>query len=279
MRASMICRVAGLCMAMSLLASCGWQESRTAEEWFDFTWSGLAGIDSLSFKGQAAVARGERWDLDGQFGYSGELKDHRKLSMQSTLPAMGADQDKGQQLEAAGTSPAAQIQLAWNGETWNAADGQVSALTAGLSRFNPLEQIESIRRVAKTITEGHAAARGTRVLRIQLDPEAAKELLSKQLNKEMEAVRTGWKNSLQTLSAGQRSQLESELEREWSTGRKHLDNMLAACQAESVYYLTIKRNTGLPERVTSETRLIYTNARGIQEQEALMTDSKFEYSK
>ncbi|GIO38688.1 hypothetical protein J41TS12_35490 [Paenibacillus antibioticophila] len=278
MRKSTISRVACLYMVMLLLVSCGWQESKTAEEWFDFTWSGLAGIDSLKFKGQAAVARGERWNLDEQVGYSGELKDHQKLSMQSTLPSTEAGQDKEQQIEAAGTSQA-RIQLAWNGETWKVADSQVSALTAGLSRFNPLEQMESIRRSAKTITEEHAAARGTRVLRIQLDPEAAKKALNKQLVKEMEAVRTGWQRRLETLSGIQRKETESELEREWSKGRKHLDNMLAACQAETVYYLTINRNTGLPERMTSETRLLYTNTRGIQEQEALLTDSKFEYGK
>lgn len=277
MRRSKICRVACLYMAVLLLTSCGWQESKTAEEWFDFTWSGLAGIDSLKFKGQAAVTRGERWNLDEQLGFSGELKDHQKLSMRSTLPSTDTSRNKGQ-IQAVSSSQA-QIQLAWNGESWKVADNQVFALTTGLSRFNPLEQIESIRRAAKTITEEHAAARGTRVLRIQLDPEAAKETLNKQLIKEMDAVRTGWQSRLQALSERQRSEIESELEREWVKGRKHLDNMLADCQAETVYYLTINRNTGLPERMTSETRLLYKNTRGIQEQEALLTDSKFDYGK
>lgn len=266
-----------ICIAVSLLASCGLGETKTAEEWFDFTWSGLAGIDSLKFKGQAAVTRGESWTLDEQLGYRGVLKDHGSLSMQSTLPSADKHQKEGQ-IEAASTLQD-QIQFSWNGKTWSVQDGQESGLTAGLSRFNPLEQIESIRRAAKTITEERGAARGTRVLRIQLSPDAAKQTLSQQLIKEMEAVQTDWRSRLQSLPEKGRSEASSALEREWSTGRLQLDHMLDTCKAETVYYLTISRSTGLPERMTSETRLVYRNARGIEEQEAMLTDSKFDYGK
>lgn len=271
----------GLTAIVILLASCSMQESRTAEEWFNFTWSGLAGIDSLTFQGQAAVARGELQKLDEQVGFVGELKEHRKLRIQSTLPAeKQAEQGKEQYTAAAdGLQSSNEVTLDWNGESWNVAENHSSGLASGLARYNPLSQIESIRRTGKKVTAEHAAARGTQVLRIQLEPEAAKRMLSGQLTKEMDEIRNGWQKRLKELPETQRSKVQQALEREWSTDSANLQKLLNTCNAEAVYYLTINRNTGLPTRLTSETRLVYTTNRGVQEHEVLLTDSKFEYSR
>ncbi|WP_410768151.1 hypothetical protein [Fontibacillus sp. BL9] len=259
-----------------LLSACGLSETKTAEDWFHYTWSGLAGCDSLTFRGSAAVFRGQNSKMEDSVNFTGQLKDHHQLAIRTVLPKSGST-EKNTGVQAKGIHPAAfKADLQWKGGSWSLESNENDVLLRGIARLNPLDQLEEIRAMKKSITTEKGAGRGTRVLRIELDPEEARQRLGVKLEGEMEAIKDGWKEQLAQVSRERRAKVESELRKEWSEGREQMVSMLNRAEAKVVYHLTIKRNSGLPVRLSSETELNYTNALGIQEREVLITDSRFD---
>ncbi|WP_435925015.1 hypothetical protein [Paenibacillus sp. DYY-L-2] len=259
-----------------LLPACGRTDSRNAEDWFALTWSGLAGCDSLSFRGNAAIYRGQS-QLEETVNYSGQLSDHHQLTMRAVRSSTDSGVGNGGvQAAAEGKRKAYQTELKWNGSAWGLKTDHYDALELGMARINPLDQLEEIRSTSKSITSEKAAARGTRVLRIELDPKEAKDRLSSKLTEEMNAVKRGWKGRLSSVPADRRQNVERELEAKWKLGMEQLAAMLEQADAKAVYHLSINRNTGLPTRLTSETSLNYVGPNGSRENEVLYTDNRFE---
>ncbi|RCX23037.1 hypothetical protein DFP94_101629 [Fontibacillus phaseoli] len=259
-----------------LLSACGLSDTKTAEDWFHYTWSGMAGCDSLTFRGSAAVFRGKNSKMEDSVNFTGQLKDHHQLSIRTVLPNSGAI-DKNVGVRATGINPAAfKADLQWKGGGWSLKSNENDVLLRGIARLNPLDQLEEIRAMKKSITTEKGAGRGTRVLRIELDPEEAKHRLGVKLEGEMEVIRADWKEQLAQVALDRRPKVESELRKEWSEGKDQMVSMLNQADAKVVYHLTIKRKSGLPVRLSSETELNYMNALGDQEREVLITDSRFE---
>ncbi len=265
---------------MLMLSACGLNDTKTPEEWFNFTWSGLAGCDSLTFRGNAAIFRGGKSDMEDAVNFTGKLKDHHQLAIQTTLPTSPTNikNGKADELQAAGTHPASgyRAELQWEEGSWNLKSSEKNAINLGIARLNPLDQLEEIRALKKTITVESGAARGTRVLRIELDPKEAGPRLKSKLAGEMDSLKAGWQDELALIKADRRPKIERELEREWADGRDQLMSLLDQADTKVVYHLTINRNSGLPIRLSSETGLTYMNALGVREQEVLLTDSRFE---
>ncbi|MNJ71204.1 hypothetical protein D3C77_677200 [compost metagenome] len=65
------------------------------------------------------------------------------------------------------------------------------------------------------------------------------------------------------------------MEQIWSSGNEQLIQMLNQAEVQVVYHLTINRKSGLPVRLTSESRLAYVSPLGAPQQETLMTDNRF----
>ncbi|MNI19749.1 hypothetical protein D3C73_731960 [compost metagenome] len=141
--------------------------------------------------------------------------------------------------------------------------------------MNPLDQLEEIKNATKSISLENASARGTKVLRIEIAKENAKELLKAKLVKEMDEVRNRLQQQVSQLKPSLRQKADKNAERQWSAGKQQLIHMLDQAEAKVTYHLTINKKNGLPIRLTSETKLNYRNLRGIQEHEVLLSDNRF----
>ncbi|MNZ43972.1 hypothetical protein D3C78_615870 [compost metagenome] len=253
---------------LALITGCSRMETRSPEDWFNFCWAGLAGSDGLAFHGSAVLLRGEELIAEGNVSYSGQLRDHHELAMKSLLPGTRINK-----VNEAGN----EIKLRWKDGSWSlkSNENDTTAQAAGLARMNPLDQLEEIKNARKNIKLENASARGTKVLRIEIDPADAKEQLQNKLVMEMENLRNKWQRNISKLQSDRRSQVSKDVEAHWSTGKEQLIRMLDQADAKVTYHLTIDRNSGLPIRLTSETRLDYPNIRGINEHEVLLSDNRF----
>lgn len=260
-------------LAVTTMSACRLQEAKTGEEWFNQTWSGLAGIDTLTFQGKAALWRGEPRVLEQNLNYNGKLDDHHRLTIQMVI-AQGDPSKRS--LLASGTRPGKvyKTKLQALGRRWHIVSDEED-LGKGLARLNPLDQLEHIRKAGKSIKLESGAARGTRVLRIELDPKDALALIGGELEEEMNQVKQKWEGKLAKLPGTQRTKLASQAEHLWSSGNEQLGQMLDQAEAEVVYHLTINPKTGLPIRLTSESRLAYLSPQGAFQQEMLRTDNRF----
>lgn len=265
-------------LLLLLLSSCSPLE-KTPEQWFDFTWSGLAGCDELTFRGLAVLERGNRKGQGESLRYTGELRAHRELHM-SAQPAVNASSLPGNSLHAAGLTGASgwRAKLYWADGIWQSAvPREGDALREGVARLNPLGQLEEIRQISsKHITTESGAARGTMVLRIEVDPDEASLRLKERLLSEMNQLGENWKDQLAGVPSEQQEALQNELLLVWTGGNEQLQQMLRQMKAESVYHLTIDRKSGLPARLTSETAVSYLSVEGTEQQEILRTDNRFE---
>ncbi|WP_068785072.1 hypothetical protein [Paenibacillus phocaensis] len=261
-----------------VLASCGMNESKTPEQWFNFTWSGLAGCDSLTFRGLAALQRGDGQAQEESLSYTGRLQEHRELSIRAH-PANSGAGNLGGRLQTAGFPQASgwEAKLRFENGNWLVQSENRNALLQGVVRLNPLDQLEEIHTAAKkTITSESGAARGTKVLRIEMDPAEASMRIKDRLLSEMELTREGGGELLEKVPADRQQQMRSELSKIWTAGQDQLSAMLEEMRATVIYHLTIDRKTGLPARLTSETTLHYLSAKGVPQREVLRTDNRFE---
>jgi hypothetical protein len=261
-----------------MLVSCGMNEAKTPEQWFEFTWSGLAGCDALTFRGLAALQRGNERGLEESLSYTGRLQEHRELSIRAE-PAQNHAGNLSGRLQTAGLSEPKgwEAKLRFENGNWLVQSDDPDALLQGVVRLNPLDQLEEIRMAAKkTITSESGAARGTKVLRIEMDPAEATMRLKDRLLSEMELTREGGFARLERVPAEHREQLRGELSKIWTAGNDQLNAMLEQMNAKVVYHLTIDRKSGLPARLTSETTLDYLSTQGVPQREVLHTDNRFE---
>lgn len=269
--------VNGLLLTL-MLASCGMNEAKTPEQWFDFTWSGLAGCDTLSFRGLAALQRGNEHGLEESLNYTGRLQNHRELSIRAE-PANNSNGNLGSRLQTTGLAKPSgwEAKLRLENGNWLVQSDNHDALLQGVVRLNPLDQLEEIRMAAKkTITSESGAARGTKVLRIEMDPAEASIRLKDRLLSEMELTREGGMERLVSVPAPLQDSLRGELSKIWTAGNDQLSAMLEQLNATVVYHLTIDRKSGLPARLTSETTLTYLSTKGEPQREVLRTENRFE---
>ncbi|MFD1176147.1 hypothetical protein ACFQ3W_07535 [Paenibacillus puldeungensis] len=261
-------------MIMIAVSACGLREEKTPEQWFNFTWSGLAGCDSLSFQGLAALQRGDEAAKKENISYTGRLNNHRELSIQTVIPQ---NPSSGRVRTAeAGAFSKSKFKLRWERGGWRLQSNENDMMVRGLTRLNPLHQLEEIKGTSKTITAESGAARGTKVLRIVLNPSEATLRMKDRLLEEMSSLGFGLENKLQKVDASRQDIVEKELNTLWTSGNAKLQKMLEQMNANVVYHLTIDRKTGLPARLTSETTVDYVTFQGASKHEVLYTDTRFD---
>ncbi|GAB6990531.1 hypothetical protein [Paenibacillus pini] len=260
-----------VCLSFCLgLGGCGLFESgKTPEEWFKQTLAGLAGKDEFTFRGEEGLRRNEQDRFVQNMIYEGKLTQHDKLTMTNVVPKIAAHHGKDV-LEMEGKEVNEVHLLRQKGDWMHINEDGKARTQASLSRFNPLEQLEAIHELPKEITEETAAARGTKVLKIELTPAAAHTWLSKQLKQEMAVLREE-----QVMAKGGTPKNKEKLEKVWKQGNDQLEQMLKQANVKTTYHLTINRKSGFPKRLSSKTYTRYTNAKGQQEQETLINDVLF----
>ncbi|KAF9125727.1 hypothetical protein BGX30_000325 [Mortierella sp. GBA39] len=158
------------------------QDSKSPEEWFSQTITGLAGIDSFSFSGLASVRAQDQGQVQN-FAYTGRLTGHDQLTMESVIPTGEAVQTTG--LQARGitgkTVKVTNFRRQDGGWVRLSSEANPEDNSPSLTRLNPLQQLDGIHGLPKSIKVESSAGRGTKVLRIELESSSAKDFLAKQL--------------------------------------------------------------------------------------------------
>ncbi|WP_433946253.1 hypothetical protein [Paenibacillus sp. SN-8-1] len=269
-----VCRASVIMFMLVLITSCS--RPRSAQDWFDLTWAGLAGSDTLSFKGTTVLLRADKPQPEGSVAFSGELQNHQVLTLTANSPVKQADSNL-KAAESKGKPIFTTLQL--KGRRWVALDqAQGSSASHTLERINPLAQLEEIHDTkSKNIRLESGAARGTKVLRVELAPEEAKALLRRQLSDEMDLVLKNWSRDSQQLqlSPSERNALNREVQALWSQGNRKLSEKLDQAEVSTVYHLTIDKRSGLPRRLTSNNRITYPGNSNLNKPETQVTDCSF----
>lgn len=262
--------IAGLLWVSLSVTGCGMlQNDRNPEKWFKQTLGGLAGKDSFSFTGKAAVRTGSQKNFKESLAYEGTLTEHDKLTIRSMLPSGTVGEETQQSIRLKNVH-AAEAGFRRQGGQWVPLSSKGSVtLQSSLARFNPLGQLDAISRLPKQMREASGAARGTKVLRIELEPAVARQWLSEELEAEMAVIRQ------QAEADGQTSQTKRQLADVWNKGDAQLKQMLEHSEVGMVYYLTIDKKTGFPLRLSSESSVRYLNLQKQEEQETLVNDVSF----
>ncbi|HEY2493976.1 MAG TPA: hypothetical protein VGI33_13855 [Paenibacillus sp.] len=254
-----------------LLTSCNLlSNGRSPDELFQLTLSGLTGSDTFTFKGETALRRNEQDKFQQHFAYEGKVKNHDELVIQSIIPIQSSRAATDQQKSAQSQNQMTSLRLT-DGQWIQTSNTDIS-MNQVLVRLNPLGQLEGINKLKKGIREEGTAARGTKILRIELDPKDARTWLDNQLSDEMNHLRNG------AISAQvSDSKLQKELDQIWSAGKEQMKTMLEQADVGTVYHLTIDRSRNLPLRLTSESKIAYKDLEGNEQHETMVSDVTFQH--
>lgn len=260
--ARLLCVMVAIVSVMTM-EGCQKKGQTAPEEYLNRAISGLSGTDYFTFQGQTAI----RGDVSGIYEHSaafeGELKNHQLLTL-TARPVKTA----------AGEQGGSRAVVKYERGQWKAAAEGYGSID-WTEPLNPLLQLEEIGKSDKTVTEELGASRGTRMLRIKLSSEAARQMTEKTLKAQMERLRhriTDRKDSLYAPDPAVRSRLLAV----WKQENGRLETMLKDSEASAVYHLTVSKKTGLPQKLTLERVVEYNSPAGKMRSETLLSEVRFE---
>lgn len=264
-----IYRFIPLLVLLGLVQGC--QTGKTAQTWFDVTWAGLAGADAFEIQGEAEIIEPDLQKQNHRLNYTASLSNHTRLSVKA---------EAASNIRAAGlTSGASAAEITTlqlqDGNKWTVMqkggkDGVGNSWTsAAAGRMNPLAALEELRKMKKNVREERGAARGTRVLRIEPDSEQELMRLKSGLELEIDQLDAKWQSKAKGSPALLRGNKLLGAE------RQELERMLSGARVRTVYHLTVNKKNNLPQRLMSETELVYQSTQGEWMHESLWNDAKF----
>ncbi|MDR0271041.1 hypothetical protein [Paenibacillus sp.] len=254
------------------LGGCGLiNNDNNPEELYIQTLSGLAGEDSFTFTGKAAIRTQTQKGFRQSIAYKGTLTEHDKLTIRSMQPAQTAEAETSKPMKISNYHAAESGFRRQDSQWMHLSSKGDGLMNSSLARFNPLAQLDAISRLPKQVREASSAARGTKVLRIELTPTAAKQWLSEQLEGEMLTIR----KQAETMDQIRSYQEKRKLADIWNKGNAQMKQMLDHSEFGMVYYLTIDKRSGLPLKLSSESKIRYLNQHNQEEQETLVNDVSF----
>lgn len=258
-------------------------QSHTAQELYRMASAGVAGKEHMSFRGMAAIRQSNSSLFEQQIHYEGSLREHDVVEIRTLLPSEEATlapshetptekklfstEEKGGQKSMMRREQGKWQLSSLGNREW---DGTVG-------RFNPFHQLSQLDRYNKLISLESGSPRGVRMLRIELTPADAKQMLRDELTTEMESMEAHYLKQLQqmdTVAASHKDKLRQEIQH---TRKQEHDEMLSRlkdAEVRAVYHMTVDKATSLPLRLSSETKLSYKN--DPEQGEALVTDVFFE---
>ena len=242
-------------LAALLLGGCGTINSKPSAEALNLVLAGMDGSDAVSFEGSAALLLGGQPVSETSLYYGGKVEDHSKVSLYTLLPdetggAKAAAETGLKRLgQSSATAPAYYARLEkkdgeWQMQAASSESGESSPLTA----LNPLRQLEELESLEKEVTEESGAARGSKVLRINLSPSEARKQLSTELEREMQAIRPDAGKAQNT--AERRNEVTAAMNDLWAQKENELQQKLAGAEITSVYFLKVDTKRNLPKRLT-----------------------------
>ncbi|WP_342574506.1 hypothetical protein [Paenibacillus sp. FSL M8-0142] len=270
-----------LCTALLLLSlpACAWQDSLSPEDSFKRALAGLSGVDNFAFKGEAAIRTEESGLFQQTLAFEGKLQNHTNLTLSSRTPGRTIQDktSKGSLQQATGDSvystDGMTVSLKRKEGKWNAlTSGQAEELW--MTRLNPLEQLEYIGESDKKLSAELGAARGTKVLRIELSPEAAANMTKRSLQGQMKLLLERMQRKGDPLYS-EDPKVRARLKAVWERDHEELTRMLDQAEAASICHLTIDKRSQLPIRMTMERSVSYVDRSGKARTEALLSDVTF----
>lgn len=143
-----------------------------------------------------------------------------------------------------------------------------------MTRLNPLELLEYLGNSEKTVTQELGAARGTKVLRIELSPEAAAEMAYGSLDEQMKVLAERIERKGDPLY-NDNPKVRKQLKTVWERDYKEMRNRLQKADALSVSHLTINKKNHLPAKLTMERKLSFIDSHGKTRTETLLSEVTF----
>ncbi len=254
------------------LTGCAWQDQLTAEEAFNRALSGLSGIDNFSFRGETAIRSGETGPFEESLAFEGNLRHHSDLTLSSKERSTVIRNDKIT-AESAYKSNELTVTLKRKDGKWSTLSSE-HAGEMWMNRLNPLELLEYMGKSEKTVTQELGAARGTKVLRVELSPEAAAQMVQESLDEQMKALAERIERKGDPLYNDDPN-VRKRLKEIWERDYHEMKNMLNEADAVSVCHVTINRKSQLPTKMTMERRVSFVDEQGKTRTETLLSDVTF----
>jgi hypothetical protein len=267
-------------LAMCSVDGCALVELKnTPEQIFKRAVAGIAGKEMLTFKGRADVRAEGGLPVDKQFEYRGKVSNHDELTMQwGSAPAFNKQESYVTLKQGVSEKGVTQEHfLRLKGKWVVVTSGQTPVVGVGmLSSFNPIQELEELNGLNKTIRTETGAARGTWVVRIEPEPADAKRWLKDRLMREVNTLNPQfWRANMMKSDTTDRK-LQRKLDRVWAKSREDMSSQLEKSVVQAVYHLTVDRQTGLPLKLSSECRIARQGANEEMREEALITGVAFE---
>lgn len=265
-------RIILLGLAISLcLQACG-AEKLTAQESFNRTVSGLAGVEDLTFEGKAVIKSSMGSRNEEIVTYQGKLQDYKMLTITASRVPTGSSYVT--------SHSTGHMSLEGQKGKMKYERGKWRPLAQGhtegewMSRINPLEQIRYIGKCNKKITQETGAARGTKLLRIELAPEASQELAKQSLTGQMLTIRSRMEQKGDILYTDD-AKVRARLQAVWEKENEELSRLLSNSNVSTVVHLTIDKKTYLPLKLSLEREISATNEGVLSRSEILVSDTRF----
>lgn len=243
--------------------------SLDAEETFHRALSGLAGKEEMTFEGHAGIRTSAQGEFNQQFEYKGTLSNHNKLVV--------TNQEYKDRLETSSSKAETDshpVNMERKAGMWRMSDRTEDSSYGGLTRLNPVEQLEKIGYMkGKTFSNESGTPRGTQMIRIELAEDEASKWVADQLKKEMQMLHDELPELANQVDSSKRQQCMKELERIWKEENDGLNQRLKNTTVKSVYHLTVNKKSSLPIRLSSENEVTDNNNK--EEKEMLITDIYF----
>jgi len=272
MRVSQCYRIMGVVLFVCCLAGCGWQDGQSAEETFNRALAGLSGVDNFSFKGEAAIRGEQNGPFLQSLAFEGKLQHHTDLTLSSRKTFTQLRNNKVA-AQSDHSQDGVTVELKRKGGKWSTLSSK-HAEEIWMTRLNPLELLEYVGKSEKNVTRELGAARGTKMLRIELSPEAAADMTRESLEKQMKALAERIDHAGDPLYSDN-PKVRKQLKALWERDYADMQNMLNQADATSVFHMTINKKSHLPTRVSMERTLSFVDAQGQARTETLLSDVTF----
>jgi hypothetical protein len=274
-------RIISLTLSMYCVfcSGCSMMRDKPAKEDLSLALAGMAGSDAVAFEGSTMLTRGGKTVPDSMLFYGGTVQDHHKVSIHTLLPDKSLTQktvNGSKELKSrASAMKSYSSQLEKKEGKWEIQTNDTFPKEGNpLPALNPLQQLEAIMGMEKNVTEEVGAGRGTSVLRIELTPTEARNQLSAELEREMQALRPKARESAENKSEGTEAATKALVDL-WQRKNNELQQKLKQAKVEAVYHLTVDKKRNLPKRLTLNRKVSYPGETDKSDIEAYVSQVDF----
>gem|GEM_PF-2009925 len=120
--------------------------------------------------------------------------------------------------------------------------------------WNPFGEAADLAKQAAAVTVTRAGGGQDALLAVELTPEAAKALLGRRLEAELEAIRR--QSAGLAASGGAENELVRRIDRRIDDAKREAAALLAEAEVETVIRLRVDRRSAVPSAVCAETRIV-----------------------